>query len=111
MVPDLRKIQKLRAELAEAEAVKLAWDDKPDDEYKMAELLHERFCGWNHTDGCGWFYEFADGRPNWSGYAHSDWLGKAREFLSAAEKVFEAMRKSGKGFKRAEALIANWPQV
>lgn len=30
--------------------------DKPDD-IRLAEALHQRFCHWNHTDGCGWHYE------------------------------------------------------
>jgi hypothetical protein len=111
MIPDYLKIQKLKADLAAAEAIKQEWDAKPDDEFKLAELLHERLCRWNHTDGCSWFYEFADGRPNWSGYARKDWLANAIEFLTAAEKVFEAMKKSGKGYKRAETLIENWPNV
>lgn len=23
---------------------------------QLAEALHSKFCHWNHTDGCGWYY-------------------------------------------------------
>jgi hypothetical protein len=26
-------------------------------EQKLAEALHDAVCTWNHTDGCGWYYE------------------------------------------------------
>jgi len=41
----------------------------------IAHLLHERYCSWNHTDGCSWGYEGSD----WSGRAHKEWLEEARE--------------------------------
>lgn len=27
----------------------------------IAEIIHEKLCLFNHTDGCGWFYEKWDG--------------------------------------------------
>ena len=23
----------------------------------IAEIIHERMCHWNHTDGCAWYYD------------------------------------------------------
>jgi len=48
------------------------------DDVELAEALHDMLCHWNHTDGCGWFYEFKDGEANWDGWAHERYLKKAR---------------------------------
>ncbi len=39
----------------------------------LATHLHTRFCGGNHTDGCGWYYE----NGNWDQFTHSLWYRKA----------------------------------
>lgn len=56
--------------------------------YDIAISLHAIFCKWNHTDGCSWFYEIneREGKTNWGGYAHKEYLQKANKFLAAAEK-------------------------
>lgn len=51
------------------------------DDARLAEELHTLQCRWNHTDGCGWFYEFNNGVPNWQGWAHEQYLNKAREVM------------------------------
>ncbi len=39
--------------------------DCPDlDLRRLADLIHGKNCRWNHTDGCGYFYEDWD-RPAW----------------------------------------------
>lgn len=46
-------------------------------EQRVAEFLHSRFCRFNHTDGCGFYYE------NWEkpGYSRKEWLKKANSLL------------------------------
>ena len=48
---------------------------------ELAEALHDMLCRWNHTDGCGWFYE-TDEKTKWSGYAHKAYLDKARKLMN-----------------------------
>lgn len=45
---------------------------------KLAEIIHDKRCRWNHTDGCGWFYE------SWEniGYSRQEYLKKADEVIS-----------------------------
>ncbi len=45
----------------------------------LAEALHKATCTWNHTDGCGWYYEVADSYPvpTWEGWAHAEYFKKA----------------------------------
>jgi hypothetical protein len=43
----------------------------------LAIGLHAELCTHNHTDQCGWEYEFKDKVPNWDGHAHKRWLDKA----------------------------------
>ena len=51
---------------------------------KIAIKVHDLFCAWNHTDGCGWFYE-NDAKTEdfvWQGYSH-------RIYLNKIEKLFQ----------------------
>ena len=51
---------------------------------KLATLLHEQFCGFNHTDGCGWYYEEGEGKDPWDGSmygSHTRWAEKAKEIM------------------------------
>lgn len=63
--------QKLEAAKAEAEPENI----------QLARKLHSLLCQWNHTDGCGWFYEFKDKQEDWTGHAHAEYLGKARKLM------------------------------
>lgn len=51
-------------------------------EFKLAILLHDMTCKWNHTDGCSWYYEMVKHSKgeehNWTGWAHDQFLRKAR---------------------------------
>jgi Holliday junction resolvasome RuvABC DNA-binding subunit len=64
-----QKVKEQEQKIAEFKAM-------PDDK-KLAEILHEKQCHWNHTDGCGWHYE------SWNsmGYSRQEYLKKAREIL------------------------------
>lgn len=50
----------------------------------LAESLHNLQCTWNHTDGCGWFYEVSDTYPGgtWNGYAHKRYLDSAKKVMA-----------------------------
>lgn len=49
---------------------------------KFAISLHKKECIHNHTDGCGWFYEFTNKEHEWDGYVHKGYLEKARKILN-----------------------------
>jgi len=50
-------------------------------EYMLAFSLHAKLCHYNHTDGCGWYYEIHDGVHDWTGGSHLSYLEKARKLL------------------------------
>jgi hypothetical protein len=76
-----RKIVQNREE-AIALAAELLALPKYTPEQELAIQLHDSQCIHNHTDGCGWFYEFSNKKELWDGRDHQHWLGKARR-LSA----------------------------
>lgn len=55
----LKKIDELRKDFQEV----CHEMDQPED-IRLAEVLHKKFCHWNHTDGCSWEYEKWDGTTN-----------------------------------------------
>jgi hypothetical protein len=81
-------IEKLQNEIAEQnvklEALKRAQEELAlqAPEYQLAIRLHDSFCRWNHTDGCGWHYEITKGVHDWNGHSHGSWLKKARRVLT-----------------------------
>ena len=46
----------------------------------LAEKMHETFCKYNHTDGCGYYYENDfNGISLWDrGHEHNSWYQKAK---------------------------------
>ena len=63
----------------------------PQEERDLAEILHDKMCHANHTDGCGWGYE-----SNWQHGVHNEYLTKARRLLRIAKfnklkEIFDAM--------------------
>lgn len=48
----------------------------------MATALHDAFCHWNHTDGCGWLYE------SWlnPGHARRRYLEYAKQWLDFLDR-------------------------
>ena len=55
-------------------------------EYLLAIELHDVLCHSNHTDACGWYYEFAGKEHNFAGGAHDHYLIQARKMISLLEK-------------------------
>ena len=53
--------------------------------YPIAQRAHELCCRFNHTDGCGWFYEVTeDEDATWSRSDHKNWIFK----IERAKKKF-----------------------
>jgi len=71
-------LKDLQAQLEEA---KLESPDK-----QLATELHNMLCTWNHTDGCGWFYEFNNKKDNWTSDAHGTYLKKAQKLIHKCEQ-------------------------
>jgi hypothetical protein len=110
-IPDVVRIRELEQELAEEQEKLKAWDAKHNDDYKLAELLHDRFCTVNHTDGCAWGYETSGPGTMWeTGHAHKRWLKKAKKFNKMALEI-QKVARGKKGYKLAEALVAIWPEL
>ncbi len=77
MVKDFEaKIAEHRRQIAELEAEQAAFQAMTPNQ-QLAITLHDVLCNWNHTDGCGWFYEVHKGVDDWHGHAHASWLQRA----------------------------------
>lgn len=74
------EIERRKQELAKLETQLEVLKTEPED-VQLARQLHGMLCQWNHTDGCGWFYEFKDDQDVWTGHAHSNYLTKARKLI------------------------------
>lgn len=69
-----------KKETADLEAMlKEAKLQSPDKQ--LADQLHGMLCNLNHTDGCGWFYEFNNKQPDWTSHAHGGYLMKAQKLI------------------------------
>ena len=83
------KEQELLEKIAEAEKElkALREEQKLPNNIKLATALHEIMCHYNHTDGCGWYYE------NWNvmGYIRMEYLKKANTILKVVD--FETAMK------------------
>lgn len=76
------KIEALKKQIAEIEEEKVRLELMPKNQ-RLAEAIHGKQCRWNHTDGCGWYYE------SWEkgGHSRNSYLEKANKML--AEMSFE----------------------
>lgn len=77
MSKNATKIQELKKQIADLEAEDAAIKAMTP-EQQLALTLHNKLCRWNHTDGCGWFYEMKNGIDDWNRSAHGEYLTKAR---------------------------------
>ncbi len=80
-----QQVAKLQQEITALEEVdrKLA---ELGPEFLLAVQLHDKFCRWNHTDGCSWFYE-VDDKDTWAQSSHKEYLTKARKLILKCEAV------------------------
>lgn len=56
-------------------------------EVRFAIQLHEICCKSNHTDRCGWYYEFNKHTHDWNGYDHLKWLKISQQVLIELKKL------------------------
>lgn len=64
-----QEVEALQAQLAAARL------ETPD--HQLAKQLHDMLCTWNHTDGCGWYYEMKNNQDDWTENNQDDWTGDA----------------------------------
>ena len=77
-----RKIIELQAQIDKLNVEKKRLQELSP-EKRLAEALHSLQCNWNHTDGCGWFYE-TDWKDVWAqNSSHARYLEKARKVMNA----------------------------
>jgi hypothetical protein len=79
------KLKAHKKEITELEAALVkAKQESPDQQ--LARTLHTMLCGWNHTDGCGWFYEMKNKEDDWNGHEHGEYLKKANMLIRRCQK-------------------------
>lgn len=79
------KIKQHKADLAKLEKdLVTAKLESPD--HQLAKELHGMLCTWNHTDGCGWFYEMKNKEDDWSRPAHGEYLKRAQKLIHICDK-------------------------
>lgn len=89
LVREEAELEKLEAALAQRrERVKQARYeiDLMSPTHKLAIVLHDCVCKWNHTDGCSWLYEIHNGVHEWHAYAHTHYLNKATRVMQRLGK-------------------------
>jgi hypothetical protein len=86
--------QPILNDIAELEVIKIEkhYPNGLEELKELAIYLHSNFCHYNHTDGCGWEYEYSkDGngktQHNWTGYSHKDYLEKAAKHLPHLKNI------------------------
>ena len=79
------QIKKQKQELKELEE-KLVKAKLESPDHQLAKELHNMLCTWNHTDGCGWFYEMKNKQDDWNGSAHGTYLKKAQKLLHVCDQ-------------------------
>ena len=66
----------------------------------LARQLHSMACAWNHTDGCGWFYEVdRNGADDWSRQAHEIYLKKASRLIHSCKEQGLEVKKAIEFYK------------
>lgn len=105
------KIRKLEAELAEERKIEAEYNKLSNNEYKLAVLMHDRFCRLNHTDMCSWFYEFGENKEHiWTRSEHLKWYNSAVDFLDSAQEIMKKLEAAKTPFALAEAFIKHVPR-
>lgn len=74
------EIKELKDKIEKLEVEQKTFDNLSD-EIKLAELIHENTCRFNHTDGCGWFYEKWSNIKDGDNSARGGYLKKAINLL------------------------------
>jgi hypothetical protein len=92
MADNSEKIKKLEDELAQAKKEQVEFNALTE-EQRLAEIIHSKMCHWNHTDGCGWFYD------KWSDNRHN---GYRVEYLNKAIAILKQVN-----FETAKLVVNN----
>lgn len=87
------EIARLRKEADALENADKAFSELPEDQ-QLAITLHNMLCRQNHTDGCGWEYEYIEkpkgwtgpSAPDWNGWTHKRYLEKAQVMQACCKK-------------------------
>lgn len=77
------KIVKLKSEIESLERQKADIKVLPFNK-KLATVLHDKLCHWNHTDGCEWHYGNSNNDREWT-FQHS----ARRKYLEMADNVLD----------------------
>jgi hypothetical protein len=97
------QIKKRKQELAELEkSLVTAKLESPD--HQLARELHSMLCKWNHTDGCGWFYEIRNKQDDWNGSAHGTYLKKAQKLIHTCKDEDITVEKAIEIFKMVNGV-------
>jgi hypothetical protein len=86
----------IEEDIAKLEVLKVEKTYKETDEnelIKMAIYLHSNFCHHNHTDACGWEYEFNAKGHDWTGYSHKHYLQEAAKHLPHFKNIILGGKK------------------
>ena len=89
MIPTLtieEQIDQLQAQIANLQKQRELANIAADPIKYIADMLHGMECKWNHTDGCGWFYEKDE-----SYYKHNSTKGRyyqqAKKLVAGLERL------------------------
>lgn len=77
---------KIRESIAAEEKIMAELQNITEEEKRLAEVLHNIMCHWNHTDGCGWEYDTWDSVLTLNS-ARATYLIRARKVLVEAKSL------------------------
>jgi len=97
---DIEKQKQILKDLeAKLKETKLQSPDK-----LLAAELHGMLCTYNHTDGCGWYYEFKDKQDLWDRHAHGEYLIKAQKLIGKCSVLKLDPKSAIEIFKMVKSL-------
>lgn len=84
-----QKIADLQNQINELEAADAAFKAMGEIP-QLAVALHDTQCRWNHTDGCGWYYEMHTNKlgvkvHHWDGQTHDRYLKRAHKLADCCK--------------------------
>lgn len=74
------EIKELKDKIEKLEVEQNTFDNFSD-EIKIAEFMHDKTCRFNHTDGCGWYYE------KWATIVENDNSARGRYLKQAIDML------------------------
>lgn len=84
-------------EVASLKARKMAQESSP--LIEVVIKLHDKFCHYDHTEGCGWHYEISKGIHQWggNGTAHHRWMETATNLVEGIARMIKKERPANEG--------------